>query len=428
MIPSLAAAVTGIDANQTMLDVIGNNIANVDTTGFQAGSTQFADLLNQQIAGATAPGPTTGGTNPVSVGSGTHVVANDTSFAQGTLQQTGQPTDVAIQGQGFFVGQQGIGTGALSYTRDGNFSINANGDLVTNTGAYVQGWQATNGVVNPNGPTQAVVIPQGQAAPPNQTQNLNLSGNIPANPGGTTLPSAITFSTTAYDSLGNPVPISVTFTPSSTANQWTMQASANVGGTATNLFATAPTVTFTSSGQLKTVTPSTTSTAGATLATSTTSPFPNGKQVNFDFPAVGSPSAVTQFAGNQSIVVSSQDGYTGGTLQKFTVGSDGTVTGTYSNGQTQTIGQLALANFSNLQGLAKIGNGAYQSTVASGPAQIGVPGTAGRGTLVGGALEGSNVDLGTELTNLIVAQNAYQANTKVVTTSNMVLQALENMP
>ncbi len=425
MIPSLSAAVTGIDANQTMLDVIANNIANVDTTGYQAQSVQFGDLLSQQIAGATAPGPNTGGTNPIEVGSGTEVVANNTDFAQGSIVATDIPSDLAIQGSGFLIGQLG---NQVVYTRDGELTLNANGQLVTANGAIIQGWMAPvpGGQINTSGPLGAVSIPQQEVAPAKATSVLNLTGNLPPAPSGSTTP--VTISATAYDSSGNAVPITITFTPTSTPNTWTLQASVGTGSSAQNLFSTAPTVTF-QNGQISSISGVTAGANGSYTVTSnqTAGPFPSGS-ISLVFPPPNTPGAFTQYGGDQTAEVGSQDGYPVGTMNSYSISQNGTIYGNFSNGQTLALGQIALANFANPEGLVHVGGTNYATSPNSGPPQIGTPGTGGRGTILGGSLEQSNVDLGTELTNLIIAQNAYQANTKVVTTSDQVLQALENMP
>lgn len=168
-------------------------------------------------------------------------------------------------------------------------------------------------------------------------------------------------------------------------------------------------------------------TALAATATSGYS-FPTGATLALDFPAPSSSNAVTQFAGSSSIQADGTDGYPPGTLQSYSIGQDGTITGSFSNGQTQALGQIALANFANPAGLADQGGGLFATSPNSGQALVGVPGTAGRGSLLGGSLEQSNVNLGTELTNLITAQEAYTANTKVLTTTDQVIQALENVP
>lgn len=423
MTRSLSAAISGIDAAQAMLDNIGNNIANVNTTGYQDTTVQFSDLLYQQVSSAGAPQTgSTGGVNPIFVGTGVRVSGSSVSFTQGTNVQTGSPTDVAIQGNGFLIADQ---NGQTFYTRAGNLKLDANGQLVTQTGALVQGWSPNaSGTISTTGPTGPLSIPQGQAANPQATANITMGGNLPVWNGVGTPPS-ITATTTAYDSLGNQIPITITYTGTANiADSWGVQVTTPTPGSTTGATTTlgSGTITFDpTTGQM-------TSTTSMTL-----NGFPSGYslpysyKMNLDYPAAGTPAAVTQFSGSSTIAVSSQDGYSSGSLQNFTIGSDGTISGTYSNGRTQSLGQIALAIFSNPQGLTKVGNLDYQTTLNSGTPQIGMAGTGGRGQLLGGSLESSNVDLGTELTNLIVAQNAYQADTKVVSTSSTVLQALVQM-
>lgn len=404
-----------------MLDNIGNNIANVNTTGYQDTTVQFSDLLYQQVSSAGAPQTgSTGGVNPIFVGTGVRVSGSAVSFTQGTNVQTGSPTDVAIQGNGFLIANQ---NGQTYYTRAGNLKLDGNGQLVTQTGALVQGWSPNaSGAITTTGPTGPLSIPQGQAANPQATANITMGGNLPVWNGVGTPPS-LTATTTAYDSLGNQIPITITYTgTASTANSWAVAVTTKDPTSGTTTSVGTGTITFNAtSGQMNSTTPLTLTgfPAGYNLA--------SGYTMKLDYPAAGTPAAVTQFSGSSTIAVSSQDGYSSGSLQNFTIGSDGTISGTYSNGRTQSLGQVALAIFSNPQGLTKVGNLDYQTTLNSGTPQIGTAGTGGRGQLLGGSLESSNVDLGTELTNLIVVQNAYQADTKVVSTSSTVLQALVQM-
>lgn len=429
---SLIAAVSGIEANQTYLNVVGNNVANSDTTGYKAESADFTDLLAEQIAGASAPlaNGQGAGINPIAVGSGVRIgsVSNDQS--QGSLLQTNQPTDVAIQGSGFLVALQ---NGQTLYTRDGHLTVDANGNLGTATGGLIQGWMANaQGVLNTNAPTGPVTIPTGATMGAQATTALDLQGNLPAWSGsGTATPVPVTIN--AYDSLGNSVAVDLTFTPvAGQANQWTLQGTVpNPSGGTTKLWATPPTVTFDpASGQVKSVTGVTANTDGSfslpvgTMPTGYT--FPSGDTWNIDFPAPNSTSAVTQYAGDQTLS-GKQDGYASGALASFAIGGDGVITGSFTNGKTLAIGELALATFANPGGLADQGNLMYRSTANSGQANLGAPGTGGRGSLIGGSLEGSNVDLATQLTDLIVAQEAYQANTKVVSTTASNLQALTQM-
>lgn len=400
---SLAAADSGIQAMQTMLDTLGNNIANVNTVGYKQTSTQFADLLNQQLAPAGAPAPGLASTNPSAIGSGVEVSGISTNFAEGALNQTGVPSDVAITGPGFFVVHQGA---QQSFTRAGNFHLDANGVLATATGGEVQGWMAGTPT---SAPTTAITIAQGQAVPPVVTSAMTLAGNLPA---GSTSATPIPVTATLYDSLGNQVPLDLTFTPTGTAGQWSVTGTVN--GAAVNVGGSP--LTFTN-GQLPA--------AGASLTITGVPGIAGSVTANL---ASNGPNAVTQYAGSQSIKSANQNGSASGTLESYSIGSNGAISGTFSNGNTTTLGQIAVANFANPAGLTSLGSLSYQPSPSSGNAVIGAPGTNGTGTVLGGALEQSNVNLASQLTDLVTAQTAYQADTKVVGTTATVLQSLVNMP
>ncbi|HXX89751.1 MAG TPA: flagellar hook protein FlgE [Acidimicrobiales bacterium] len=426
---SLLAAVSGIESNQTYLDVIGNNIANANTVGYKSEDAVFTDLLAEQVAGATAPSAGGAGVNPIAVGSGVRIGAVTNEQSQGSLEQTNQPTDVAIQGSGFLVAEQG---GQLYYTRAGHLTIDANGDLATPTGGLIQGWQANaQGVINPNAPTTGLSIPTGKIMNAQATTEITVGGNLPAW-SGTGTPPVVTTTIDANDTLGNTVPVTLTFTGvAGQANQWTIQGTVPNGSSSTNLWSTLPTITF-SAGNISSISGVTANSDGSfSLPVGTMPPnfsFPAGDTWKIDFPAPGSIGAVTQFAGAQTFAAQSQDGNPPGMLESFAIGEDGVITGAFSNGRTEAIGQLALATFSNPGGLADTGNLMYTQTPNSGQPQIGTPNTGGRGSLIGGSLESSNVDLASQLTDLIVAQEAYQANTKVVATTSQAIQSLVNMP
>ncbi|HUZ42005.1 MAG TPA: flagellar hook protein FlgE [Acidimicrobiales bacterium] len=420
---SLGAAASGIDTMQTYLDTIGNNIANSETDGFASQTAQFSDMLTEQLQPAGAAiGSTQASTNPSAIGAGVEVSAIRTNFSQGAVIQTGVPSNVAIEGNGFLVVSQG---GQTYYTLNGNLQLDANGHLATNSGGLVDGWAPGQPTTSAPGPLS---IQLGSTGPATQTQNVVLGGNLASNPTG-----PVTVTTTIYDSLGDAVPVTLTLTPtlnsSGTATQWAMQGT--VPGAASPLWATPPTLVFSSSGQLSTVNGTAVGT-GQTSVPVTTLPsnysFPTGSTLAFDFPAVGSSTAVTQFAGSETMAVTSQDGNAAGVLGSYSIGSNGVITGAYSNGGSKALGTVALAQFANVEGLSNIGQTYFASSVASGKPQVGQPGSNGLGTLQGGAVIGSNVDLATELTHLIEAQTAYQANTKVVTTSDTALQSLMQMP
>jgi flagellar hook protein FlgE len=427
---SLIAAVSGIEANQTYLNVIGNNIANSDTTGYKSENPVFTDLLAEQIAGASAPSKgQSAGIDPIAVGSGVRVGAVTNDQSQGAIQQTNQPTDVAIQGAGFLVAAQ---TGQQFYTRAGNLTLDANGDLATPTGALIQGWEATGqGVIDTNAPVTAINIPAGQVMSAAATSTFTMKGNLPAWSGSGT-PPVVTTTLNGFDSLGNTIPLTLTFTAKAgTANTWTLQGTVPNGSGTTNLWTTTPTVTFDpTTGQIGSISGVTANSDGSynvPVATMPPGSFPSGDTWAVIFPPPGSLTAVTQFGGEQTAQLSGQNGNSAGTLESYTVGGDGIISGAFSNGLTEPIAQLALANFSNPTGLIDDGNLMYSASANSGQPSIGTAGTGGRGTLLGGALESSNVDLATELTDMIQAQEAYQADTKVVSTTSTALQALVQM-
>jgi flagellar hook protein FlgE len=421
-IRSLDAAASGIDTMQTDLDTIGNDIANSETDGYVSQTAEFSDVLTEQLtpAGGAVAG-SLASTNPSTVGAGDEVSAIETDFTPGEVTQTGINSDVAVQGNGFMVVSQG---GQTYYTLDGDLQVDADGNLATNSGGLVEGW----GPGQPtSAPLQPLTIKVGSTGQPVQTQNIVLGGNLPSDSTG-----PVTVTTTMYDSLGHQVPVTLTLTPTlnadGTATSWSMQGT--VTGATANLWSAAQTVVFTSGGQRESINgtavgagetdipidhePSNYTWAGTTMPT-------------IDFPPVGSEGAVTQYAGDQTIAVASQDGNDSGTLESYSIGGNGVITGIYSNGNSATLGTIALATFANNDGLDDVGQTYFTTTVASGKAQLGQPGSDGYGSLQGGAVVSSNVDLATELTDLIEAQTAYQANTKVVDTTSTVLQSLMEM-
>jgi flagellar hook protein FlgE len=388
MLRSMFSSISGLRAHQTMMDVTGNNIANVNTTGYKSAQTLFQDTLSQLLQGAGAPGTALGGTNPAQVGLGSRVAAITTTFTQGASQTTGRSTDLMISGDGFFVVNK---SGQQLYTRAGAFSFDAQGNLVTQDGAFVQGWPGVNGVIDTTGAVSGIRLPLGTLLPPVATTTATATGNLPADAAtGTVLTTTIP----TYDAVGNELTLTVAFTKTANPGEWS--ATLDRPGSATvNVAAfTAPPA------------PGAATTIG-------------GVEVDL--------SGLTMFAGTSSAALTAQDGSEVGTLQAFTVGNDGTLVGVFSNGLRQDLGRVAIAAFNNPQGLEKVGGSAFRDTVNSGVAQIGTPGTGARGTLQGGSLEMSNVDLSSEFTNLIISQRGFQANSRVITASDELLQDLVNM-
>ena len=387
MLRSLFSGISGLRAHQTMLDVTANNIANVNTTGFKSSQPQFQDTLSQLISSASGAQAGTGGTNPAQVGLGVKVAGVTTSFTQGSSQLTGRSTDMMIQGDGFFVVRQGNQT---LYTRAGSFDFDSTSQMVLpGDGALVQGWAAVNGVIDINAPITDLRVPAGALMASKPTAGAIYEGNLQSDAAtGTVLNRDIP----VYNAVGSESTLSMQF--AKTATGWTVSGD---GG------ATTTAVTFTAAGVL---------TAPATLTV-------GGVAVDL--------SAVTGYAGVDTVKARSQDGYAAGTLESFSLGNDGTITGTFSNALKQVIGRIAISAFNNPAGLEKAGGSLFSTTANSGLAQLGTPGTGGRGTLSGGALEMSNVDLSKEFTSLIIAQRGFQANSRVITTSDTILEELINL-
>jgi len=420
MLRSLFSAISGLQAHQTKMDVTGNNIANVNTVGFKSSTTVFEDTLSQVLRNGSAPSATQAGTNPAQVGLGVKVAAITTNFGQGSAQATGRASDFMINGDGFFVTKTG---NQQTYTRAGSFDFDATGKLTTPDGNVVQGWMATNGVINTNGPIGDLSMPFGQSMPPAATTAGAVSGNLSAEASTSTpVGNPVQTQVTMYDPLGAPHQINYVFTPTGTANQWTVAVQDDAG----NALATTP----------STVTVDFDPAAGATngmitpVSAQTFTFDPSSLVSSWTGAVTADLSKVTQFGGKTTAIATSPvvgGGAALGTLESFSLGNDGSITGVYSNGLRQIIGQLALANFANPAGLTKSGNSSYMVGDNSGAPQIGIGGAGGRGTLTAGSLEMSNVDLAQEFTGLIIAQRGFQANSKVITTSDQILQDLVQM-
>jgi len=562
---ALFTGTSGLDANQTWLNVIGNNIANANTVAFKSSRTLFAPQFYITDTNGTAPTSTSGGTNPSQEGQGTVVAATQKNFTAGSIQATGNPTDMAIDGAGFFVVKAAA---QQLYTRDGTFTLNANNQLVNGGGDFVQGYGIdANGNVQ-TGALQNIVIPLGASTIAKATTAATMEGNLDASgavatgssillsqdlttvgaaaapttstlltnlatasstatpvfttgetislagsKGGATLP-ASTFTVTAtssvqdlmdffqqglgidttvpattpppgialeagtaansvhftitgntgtanaleipgsgfttstggtpftfadgtdaagftsnptgesvntsfqvYDSLGTPINVGVTAvleSKSTNGNVWRFYASSS-GNTAGGLALGNGTLTFNSNGNLASSTGTTINIDRAGTGAAT----PLSIKLNFG--------QMSELSGQQSsLTMATQDGSAAGTLDSFGVGTDGVITGAFSNGQTRTLGQVAVATFSNPEGLNDQGGNLYAAAAGSGAAQVGAPEQLGAGSLRGGSLEQSNVDLSTEFINLIVASTGFSAASRVVTTSDQLIQELLN--
>jgi len=399
MLRSLFSGISGLRAHQTMLDVTGNNIANVNTAGFKSSQVQFQDTLSQVLTNAGAAQPGVGGTNPAQVGLGVKVAGITTNFQQGASQLTNRQTDMMISGDGFFVVEKG---GEQLYSRAGAFSFDALGQLVTPDGGMVQGWAADGvGIIDLNSPLTALRLPVSTLMGAEATNSATFEGNLPYDAAaGITLNRQVD----VFDGTGAPHSMNLGFTR--TAAGWSV--TGTVAGTTSTQTGT---VTFKTDGTLNAI-------AFAALPPDTTV---GTKAITVDL------TKLTSFAGLETVAAADQNGRAAGGLQSFAINSDGTLLGSFSNGLKQAIGRVAIGNFGNPSGLEKSGSSLYRPTVNSGDAQVGAAGSGGRGSLSGGSLEMSNVDLSAEFTNLIVAQRGFQANSRVITTSDEVLQELVNL-
>ncbi|SAL17995.1 flagellar hook protein FlgE [Caballeronia turbans] len=404
---SYQQALSGLGAASSDLDVIGNNIANANTVGFKQGAAQFADMYASSMATAVSN----------QIGIGTRLAEVQQQFSQGTITTTNQALDVAINGNGFY---QLSNNGSIVYSRNGVFHLDNNGNIVNSSGLQLMGYAADSGGVVNSASTVPLTVPTANIAPTatktiTAAFNLNSQDDVKAaadfDPTNGNTYNAST-SVDAYDSLGGTQKVSVYFTKSST-NTW--EAFAGYGDPVTQKTDLGP-VTFDASGNM---------TSGKTF----TFTIPNGAD-----PTPGATqtltldlSGTTQYGAKSGLTNLHQDGNSTGELTGFTVGTDGMLTGNYSNGETKALGQIAIANFNNQNGLQNLGGNVYAQTAASGAAQVSVPGSTNHGTLQGGAVENSNVDLTSELVNLITAQRNYQANAQTIKTQQTVDQTLINL-
>lgn len=458
MMRSLYAGVSGLQNHQTRMDVIGNNISNVNTYGFKKGRATFQDMISQQINGAARPTEEVGGVNPKEVGLGMSVATIDTIFTQGNLQTTGNTTDLAIQGNGFFVLKNGDET---FYSRAGVFGTDSNGTLVNPAnGLRVQGWMAedVNGrqVVRTSATPTDLVIPVGQKDPPKATENVryfcNLNKNTPEIPDNPTADQVVegTWQTEIdiYDTYGNAHQVQMNFAKvPGNPNQWTVTVNVDpdnadftqtrIGFGTTDGVQNTYTLNFDNTGKLQSVVDSAGNQSNpqggivlqASYAVADSNADANGnpyrQTFNLNLGTIGSmENTITQAASKSTTKANYQDGYKLGYLDNFKIDQSGIITGVYSNGSVRTIGQVAMASFTNQGGLEKKGDNTYAESINSGMANIGESGTQGKGSMLSGTLEMSNVDLTEQLTDMIVTQRGFESNAKTIQTGDSMLETV----
>ena len=411
MSTSFSTALSGLNAYSTAISVVGNNLANLDTTGFKEVNVEFQDLVTQSI-GADL------GATQVGFGVGTPITL--TNYGQGALESTGGALDAAVQGAGFFI-VAAKGTGNTEYTRGGSFSVNTQGYLTTASGDLVQGWSMNNGVLDTNQATGNISVPVGQLAPPVATTSMSTSLNL-----NSAAASGTSFSTSiqVYDSLGTAHTVTMTFTQSGTPNQWNYSVSVPDSDLANPPYTPATgTLTFDSSGNL--TSPASTD---PPIQVPITSLADGAADMNINWSLYnGATPDITQFNQSSAASAQSQNGQAAANLVSVGLANGGQVLAQYSDGQQVVVGQMAMAQIENPDSLVAAGNSNYQASALTALPAIGLPGTGGRGTVVGGSVEASNVNIATEFTDLIVYQQGYQANAHVVTTENQLSQTTINL-
>jgi flagellar hook protein FlgE len=416
MFTSFSTALSALDADTTALSVVGNNLANLNTPGFKASVVYFRDLVTESVGA---------GLGDTQVGFGTAEPNTICEFTQGAIQTSTGPLDAAIQGNGFFVVQNPAGQ--TMYTRAGNFTTNAAGQLVTSTGELVQGWTVNpqTGQINTTGATGAIVVPTGSVSPPVATTSFNLALNLNSAAAVSGTPD-LSYPITVYDQLGTAHVVTADFTKTGT-NTWAY----NLSVPAADVDPTDPTasssvsgnLSFTSTGQLDT-------TASPTSVLFNVEPLTDGAPpmaITWNLLSTNGTPSLTQVAETSAVSASSPNGSPAAQLTSVGLSNGGVIEAQFSDGTQTAVGQLAMASVRNPDSLVAEGNNNYSATANTASPVIGMPGTGGNGQIVGGSIEASTVDLATELTNLIVYQRAYEANSKVVTSVDQLSQDTINL-
>lgn len=418
---SFYSGLSGLSAYASALNIVGNNLANINTTGFKASDVSFQDLVTRTFGGVA----TNGAGNPMQVGLGTLPNSISGIFSQGSIMSSGDATNVALEGNGFFV--VGNTNQDRFYTRAGNFFFNDQGYLVDPSGKYVLGYttkDANNNIIT-SGPLREIFLPSNTVSDPQATTFFQVFSNLDVRSDVGTTYSA---STTIYDSKGAPHTLTITFTHTGLVggnDQWAYSAAIPDADTATGAAGSGQlgtgTLVFDSTGTL---------TTPAANVNFTTPAFANGAGAltfAWDLYDDNGVPIITGYPIPSTTSATNTDGYPPGNLSSVIIDSDGIIVGVFSNGQVEEMAQLAIAQFNNPKGLMRLGGNLYGETNASGNSSIGVANTGGRGSIVGSALEASNVDMATEFTKMLVFQRGYQANSKTITTADTITQTALTM-
>lgn len=416
---SFSSALSALNANTTAIDVVGNNLANLSTTGFKASAVAFRDLVTQSLGA---------GLGETQVGFGTGLPLTTRQFTQGALQSTSGVLDAAIQGDGFFVLQDSAG--AQLYSRAGNFQVDAQGHLLSASGDAVQGWTQINGQVNTNGPVGPITVPVGTLQAPRATSVFSLDMNLNAAAAVGSADATFSYPIEVVDSLGTSHVLTISFDKTG-PGAWNYSVSIpgedqTTGTPGTPTVLTTGSLTFDSAGNL-------------------TAPDVTGRLINIQAPGLtdgaadlnvnwdlynsnnGNGPRLTQFAQISAVSANDQDGMPAAQLVRVGLSDGGNILAQYSNGQQTVVGQLAMAGIRNPESLIAMGDNNFEASSLTATPAIGVPNTGGRGKILGGELEASNVDIAKEFTDMIVYQRGYEANAKVVNTADQLSQDTMNL-
>ena len=416
MLTSFYSGLSGLSAYASALNVVGNNLANINTPGFKASAINFYDIVTRTFGGIAA----NGAGNPMQIGLGIFPAEVAGIFSQGSIQVTQEGTNVAIEGNGFFI----VSDDASSryYTRNGAFSFDDSGYLIDSNGNYVMGYtqkDPTTGQIVASGELSRIFLPANTVSSPSETTMFQVFMNLDnrVDPGTTATASVV-----VYDSKGAQHTLTITYThnaglPDSWDYEVTVPGEDVVGGTSGTPYTLATgTLTFNADGTLNTP---------ATDVTITTPAFTNGADpmsINWDIWDDDGVASITGYPLPSGVSSTNQNGYPPGNLTSIIINREGMIQGVFSNGQVEELAQLALATFNNPKGLLRMGLNLYAETEASGVPSVGAPQTAGRGSINGGALESSNVDMATEFVNMLVYERGYQANSRTIRTSDEMIQ------
>lgn len=413
MFTSFSTALSALGAHTTAVDVVGNNLANLNTPGYKASVVSFSDLVTQSLGA---------GLGTTQVGFGVARPTTIRQFSQGAIQASSGPLDVAIQGDGFLVVKD-PNTSAQLYTRGGNLQVNKEGQLVTATGFRVQGWNEVNGVLDTTQPATDVFVPVGSLRTPIATQNISFDLNLDA--AGTVGPPASTFTSSieVFDSLGVSHVVSVQFEKTANPGEWNYSLTFPDSEVTTPITPVAGTIQFNASGKLETPDALT---APPSIAIAGLNSGAADMTVNWNL-WNGLAPRLTQYSQPSAVAANAQDGYAASQLIRVGIGDGGVVLAQYSNGQQVAVGRLAMCSVRNPESMIAVGNNNFQLSARSALPAIGVAGTGGRGQILGGSVEFSTVDIAREFTNLIVLQRGYQANARVVTAVDEISQETINL-